>query len=137
MVVGSKAFFSSYDDFNPKDIDYLELVDKGDVFSNFMQAHCKEFCCFEYVKKPKDEMINDALNSNLGMNIGKFLVPEFINELGITIEDLYKLKPLLEKLDDKHKYEKIIYNSYIQNNDFYLTKEQLDNAYKIYKLYRQ
>ena len=38
MVVGSKAFFSSYDDFNPKDIDYLELVDKGDVFSNFMQV---------------------------------------------------------------------------------------------------
>lgn len=137
MIVGSKAFFSKYKDFNPKDTDYLSLVDSGDIFSNFMQAHCNGFCCFEYVRKPKDEMINDALESKLGMNIGKFLVPEFIKELGITIEDLKRLEPLLEHLDEKHEYERIIYLSYIENNDFYLTETQLDQAYKIYKLYRQ
>ena len=61
----------------------------------------------------------------------------FIKELGITIEDLKRLEPLLECLDEKHKYERIIYFSYIENNDFYLTETQLDQAYKIYKLYRQ
>ena len=82
-------------------------------------------------------MIKDALMSKSGMVIGKFLVLEFINELNMTIEDLKTLKPLIERLDEKHLYEKVIYDSYIQNNDFYLTQEQLDEAYKIYKLYRQ
>lgn len=137
MIVGSKAFFSSYADFKPKDTDYLQLVDKGDIFTNFLQAHCNGFCCFEYVKKSKEEMIKDALMSKSGMVVGKFLVLEFINELNMTIEDLKTLKPLIERLDEKHLYEKVIYDSYIQNNDFYLTQEQLDEAYKIYKLYRQ
>ena len=45
------------------------------------------------------------------MMIGKFLVPEFCNEIGMTLEDLFKLKPLCEKLDDKHKYEEDDKNS--------------------------
>lgn len=55
------------------------------------------------------------------MQLGKFLVPTFIEAIGFTIDDLKKLQPLLDNLDDKHKYEKVIYNTYIQNNDFTLT----------------
>lgn len=136
MIVGSKAFFSCYKDFKPKDTDYLQLIDTGDIFTNFLQMHADNFCCFEYVRKSKEEMIHDALESKLGMNIGKFLVKEFIDEIGLTISDLKLLKPLIDILDDKHKYEKIIYDAYIENNDFILTDKQRSNAYKIYKKYR-
>ena len=59
------------------------------------------------------------------MQLGKFLVPTFVEAIGFTIEDLKKLQPLADNLDDKRKYEKVIYDSYIQNNDFALTDEQL------------
>ena len=68
--------------------------------------------------------------------MGKFLVKEFIDETKLTIEHLKRLQPLVEKLDDKHLYEKIIYDSYIINNDFYLTDQQLHLAYKEYIKYR-
>lgn len=70
------------------------------------------------------------------MEIGKFLVPEFIHEFNLTINDLKRLYPLVIKLDDRHKYEEVIYNSYIENNDFNLTNEQIKEAYKIYLKYR-
>ena len=66
------------------------------------------------------------------MVIGKFLVPEFCNEIGFSIEDLPKLTPLIEKLDKKHKYEEIIFNSYLQNGDFILSEEQREKAYFSY-----
>jgi hypothetical protein len=55
--------------------------------------------------------------------IGKFLVPEFCERISFTIEDLQKLSPLTKILDDKHKYEKVIYDSYLENKDFVLTEE--------------
>ena len=67
------------------------------------------------------------------MVIGKFLVPEFCETIGFTVADLHKLEVLITKLDDKHKYEEIIFNSYIENGDFTLTKEQRDLAYQSYK----
>lgn len=70
------------------------------------------------------------------MQIGKFLVPEFVQEIGFTIEHLKKLKPLAEKLDGRHKYEKVIYDAYIENGAFKLTEEQRSKAYEQYKLAR-
>ena len=67
------------------------------------------------------------------MVIGKFLVPEFCETIGLLVEDLPQLKILITKLDDKHMYEKIIYDSYIENGSFTLTDEQRDRAYKSYK----
>lgn len=84
-----------------------------------------------------DEFISITLSNNTPMEIGKFLVPEFINEMNITIENLKQLEPLVSRLDDMHKYEKIIYDAYIENNDFYLTDEQLKDAYEIYIKYRR
>ena len=49
------------------------------------------------------------------MQIVKFLVPEFVQEIGFTIEHLKKLKPLAEKLEGRHKYAKVIYDAYIEN----------------------
>lgn len=67
------------------------------------------------------------------MQLGKFLIPTFIEAIGFTIEDLKKLQPLADNLDVKHKYEKVIYYSYIENGEFKLTDEQLQKAYLEYK----
>ena len=67
------------------------------------------------------------------MVVGKFLIPEFCAEIGLQIEDLPKLLPLVAKLDDNHLYEKIIFESYLKNGAFNLTKEQRLAAYKKYK----
>jgi len=83
--------------------------------------------------KSKEDYINWAAQSKLGMVIGKFLIPEVCAFIGFTIEDLPKLKVLVDRLDTKHKYEEIIYNSYLENNSFTLTEEQRNLAYKSYK----
>ena len=36
-------------------------------------------------------------------------------------------------MDDKHKYEKLIYDAYLKNNDFVLTDEQRIDAFNEYK----
>ena len=91
---------------------------------------------FFYRNLDKQGFIKDCLNSNLPMKAGKFLVPEFAKYLGLTIEDLKILKPVIANIDDKHEYEKVIYDSYIENNDFYLTEEQRLSAYTLYIKWR-
>ena len=81
---------------------------------------------------PIDELIDITLFRNFPMEIGKFLVPEFIKEFKLSIDDLKRLKPIIPKLDDKHKYEEVIYNAYLENNDFILTNEQREEAFRIY-----
>ena len=134
--VGSQAFFSQYPDFQPSDIDEVEFEDEPKLFKNFMQFRKKDNtrCLFIWRKMSADEFVEYTLNSKLPMELGKFLVPEVAEYLGFTIEHLKKLEPVVDRLDDKHKYEKIIYDSYISNNDFYLTQEQRDSAYKEYLL---
>ena len=82
----------------------------------------------------KDEFIKYSLKhcEKTPMAAGKFLVPEFARELGMDIDDLERLRPLSEKLDEKHLYEKVIYDAYIENGCWGLTDEQRIEAYRIY-----
>lgn len=133
ILIGSTYFFSEYDDFNSKDIDELEIIDTNE-FKQIRQITGKGKCLFQMKRhSSKEEYIDWALQSQLGMVLGKFLVPEFNAAIGLSMEDLKRLSPLIEKLDDKHKYEEIIFNSYIKNGNFTLTKEQRDLAYQSYK----
>jgi hypothetical protein len=70
------------------------------------------------------------------MIVGKFLVPEFCKAIGFTIMDLPRLYPLIQKLDEKHMYEAIIFDSYLQNGDFVLTDSQREKAYQSYQTSR-
>ena len=137
ILVGSGYFFNMYPDFNSKDVDTVQLIDTND-FENICQISGNGECLF-LVKKHtnKQTYIDWALKSKLGMVVGKFLVPEFCQEIDFTVDDLLKLKPLLEKLDDKHKYEEIIFNAYVENNSFTLTDEQRGLAYQSYKESRE
>ena len=133
ILMGSQYFFSCYDDFQSKDIDEIEIIDTNE-FSQVHQLSGQGRCLFQMKKhNSKQDYIDWALKSQVGMVIGKFLIPEFCKEIDFTIEDLLELAPLLERLDDRHKYEEIIYNSYLKNNSFTLTPDQRNGAYLSYK----
>ena len=136
MLVGSNVFFKDIEGFTSKDIDILEFVDDPTDFKNVRQFKFPNKCVFQWRKMPIDELIDMTVSRNFPMEIGKFLVPEFIKEFKLSIDDLKRLEPIIAKLDDKHKYEEVIYNSYIKNNAFYLTDKQLKNAYELYVKYR-
>ena len=136
MLVGSNAFFKDIEGFTSKDIDILEFVDNPTDFKNVRQFKFPHKCVFQWRKMPVNELIDITLFRNFPMEIGKFLVPEFIKEFKLSIDDLKRLEPIIAKLDDKHKYEEVIYNAYLENNDFVLTDEQRQKAYKMYNKYR-
>lgn len=136
MLVGSNVFFKDIEGFKSKDIDILELVDNPAGFKYQRQFRFKDKCVFQWKRMTPEEFIEVTLQNNTPMEIGKFLVPDFIEEIGITIDHLKQLSFLIERLDDHHKYEKVIYDSYIANNDFTLTDEQLNEAYNTYLKYR-
>ena len=132
-LIGSQYFFSCYSDFVSKDLDELEIGENAD-FSQVRQITGQGKCLFQLKKHlSKEGYINWALKSQIGMVVGKFLVPEFCEAIGLGVEDLPRLKVLIERLDDKHKYEEIIYNSYIENGSFTLTDNQRLDAYESYK----
>lgn len=137
ILMGSQYFFSCYHDFKSKDIDEIEIIETQD-FKYQRQLTGQGKCLFQLNKQPsKEDYINYALRSSVGMVIGKFLIPEFCELIGFTWEDLRQLSPLVDKLDPKHMYEKIIYDSYIENKSLTLTQEQRDKAYASYKLTRK
>lgn len=133
ILMGSTYFFSCYEDFIPGDLDEL-IVEDTNNFKYMSQLHGQGKCLFRLKKQPDaDTYINMALEDRLGMVVGKFLIPEACQALGVTIQDLPKLLPLIEKLDSKHEYEKIIYESYLENKAFFLTDSQRAKAYQSYR----
>lgn len=137
FVIGSKAFFSSFEDFVPKDEDILTICDEGlDKLDCFM-CRLKGKDYFFYKENTKDNYIESTISSCDNIKAGKFLVPDFANYIGLTIEDLKKLEICFNNIDEKHQYEKIIYDGYVENNGFFLTDEQLNKAYKSYKITRK
>ena len=134
--IGSSYFFKGYEDYKQKDSDELCIMDKFPEFiknTNVLNMKKDGDDVFFYRDMGKDEFLKETLESKTPMKVGKFLIPEFSEHLGVTIEDLKILESLFDSLDEKHSYEKIIYNSYLENGGFWLTKEQLDVAYSDYK----
>ena len=132
ILMGSNYFFSQYKDFKSTDIDKIDIINTSDFKDKrIIRGQGKDYIFLK--RKPKEQLIQDALNSNLAMVVGKFLIPEFNKQIGFTIEDLPKVQPLIDRLDDKHLYEKIIYDAYLENKEFILTQEQRDAAYASYK----
>lgn len=132
--IGSQVFFKDFPDYFSHDIDELCIMDRFPIKgTNVLNMKKDEKDVFFFRDMKKEEFIEDALKSLVPMRAGKFLIPDFAEYLGMTIEDLRKLDSLFSEMDEKHEYEKIIYESYIENNGFYLTSEQKNKAYKVYK----
>ena len=132
--MGSSYFFKDFEDYKQKDADELCIMDRF-PFPNTNVLNLKKDGkdVFFFRDMDKDGFINDTISSKVPMRVGKFLVREFAEHLGMTTDDLNRLDPLFQNLDDKHSYERIIYESYLKNGDFFLTDDQLREAYGEYK----
>lgn len=130
-LMGSRFFFHGMPGFTPHDTDFIEILDTNEFKTKrVIRGQGKDI--IQLRRKPKKLIIEDALKEKLALCVGKFLIPGFNKEIDFTIDDLPKLQPLIDRLDSKHKYEEIIYNSYIENGRFELTDEQLQKAYQSY-----
>ena len=134
--MGSTYFFEKYDDFHSKDYDDLCIMDNFIFKGNVMNMKIKGKDVFFFRNMPKQGYIDDLIESGVNMKAGKFLIPEFCEYIGFTIDDLKSIMHIFENMDEKHSYEKIIAESYIKNNRFYLYETQRKKAYKEYKKYR-
>ncbi len=136
--IGSKYFFKNMEGYTSKDNDILIIMDNW-VLSKTNTLNLKDEKnndIFFFKNLNKEEFINDTIKSRVTMRGGKFLIKEFNEYIGFTINDLKKLNNVFQKMDEKHLYEKYIYECYIINNKFELTDKQLNEAYRIYKKYR-
>ena len=135
-IVGSNAFFAGMDGFSPKDNDRLILVDDalecGLPITTHSEMRLKGNCYFFYKRLPKDEMIDNCIESKDPIVVGKFLVPSVARDLGLTIDDLRRLEDTVSSLDEAHRYEEVIFRAYLKNKDFTLTNEQREEAFRIY-----
>ena len=132
ILVGSNAFFKGIKEFHSKDKDYLILVDEPTDFKIRKEICLRGIDKFYYKKDIPQNMMQTTLSLNDPMLIGKFLVKEVAHEIGLSPQDILILEPLLEKLDEQHQYQKIIFKYIIENNSFELTDEQLKEAYQSY-----
>lgn len=136
ILVGSTYFFDGMDGFHSKDKDFVQLVDKPNGFQ-YVKQTSGSYCLFQWKRMSADEFVEYALAKGPAMQLGKFLVPEFVIEIDFTIAHLRRLKPLVDALDEKHAYERVIYNAYLENGGFRLTAEQREQAYEAYKQARE
>ena len=135
--MGSSYFFDRYDDYSDSNLQYdeLHIVDEF-IFPNRVCMNMKLFDgndIFIFKNTDKQEYINDVYESGVNMKVGKFLIPEFNKYINFTIDDLKSLQPIFDNMDKKHTYERVIFESYLKNGDFFLTDEQRREAYKEYK----
>ena len=133
--MGSSYFFDKFEDYKKKDGDEICIMDSfiRGAKSNVLNMKVKGKDVFFYRNMPKDEFIREIYDTGVYMKAGKFLIPEFNEFIGFTIEDLCHIYEFFEKMDAAHQYEKIIAEAYLNNNEFTLTDEQLKAAYEEYK----
>jgi hypothetical protein len=133
--VGSYVFFHKYEDYKSHDEDFIVFVNDPVSFKDsiVIQGQGKDYFYFRYTSK--DEFIENSIKQckSLPMVAGKFLVPEVVSYLDFTINDLKLFEEFFNNIDEKHKYEKIIYDAYIKNNDFIIDENDLKKAYELYK----
>lgn len=135
---GSLAFFSGIAGFKPGDIDWIVIRDNPKGMKTARHRSLKGVSVFEWRYMPADELINYVLDHpHPPMQVVMFLVPDVAAHIGLTVDMLPRLRPLIEGLDEKHEYAKIIWESYIHNGSFTLTDGQRMEAYHCYLQARQ
>ena len=131
--MGSSIFFASYPDYSSKDVDILAITDSPLFGKPMMNMKLNGEDVFFMGLEDKSVLIEKTLDSNVPMRVGKFLVPEFCEYIGFETSDYGKLNDMFGNLDEKHRYEIIIRDSYIENGGFFLTDEQRLRVYEEYK----
>lgn len=133
IIVGSYAFFKDMPGYSSKDIDKVVLEEQPEHYQYCCEFHFTGKCVFKWRKMSFNAMLRHTKDA---MQIGKFLVPEFAQAINMTFDDLKQLSPYISQLDDKHIYQRIIYEAYMHNGEMTLTDEQRQLAYEAYQLAR-
>ena len=136
ITIGSRAFFEGMEGFHPKDTDLLILQAKPSGYRYVKQIHMSGRCIYYWRLMAGVEYIDYALQKGPAMQVGKFLVPEFARVVGISVSDIQRLHPLIDRLDRAHHYERLIYESYVANGTFSLSTVQRSAAFAEYKKFR-
>lgn len=133
--IGSAVFFADkFDDYASKDVDELHVMDSWIPYdTNVLNMKRDDKDVFYFRDMTKDEFIEDTLKSDTAMRVGKFLVPEFCEYIGFTVDDFERLKQKFDELDERHTYERLIRDAYVANGAFALTDGQLKQIYDEYK----
>ena len=139
FLIGSKAIFSGYKDFENYTTDTDILIIDGDEnpeygfmtqdYDNDEDIH---YIIWKNLSKD-DLLLYHRYNCYEGTFIQKFLCPEYAEYFDLTIDELKSMSRLFNYMDDRHSYEKFVYDAYIENNGFYMTEEQKAAAYEEYK----
>ena len=132
IEVGSRAFFGGIADFASKDHDYVVLVDQPQGFNYRRECSLRGVDTFEYKRMSAADFVAKTLEYADALAVGEFLVKGFADAIGLTIEQLQQLQPLVEKLDEKHQYERIIFDAIISAGSWDLSDETLQAAYLSY-----
>lgn len=88
ILVGSTYFFGHLDGFVSKDKDYVELVDNPTDFHFRKESYHLEgeIDIFQYKRCGAEEFIHRTLQLRDALTVGKFLVKEFAEEIGLDIK---------------------------------------------------
>lgn len=140
IIIGSNPFFSCYSDYKSHDTDYIIFEDEPQNYRNFkiVRMYTKGTDCYYWRNMSKKEFLEYELKhiQEIPMAINALLVPEVCEYKSITLDDLKLFEFAFKKMDERHKYLEVIYQSYLENGSFTLTDEQRNEAYKLYKHYR-
>lgn len=133
FLTGSRLYFTGLDGFNPHDTDYILIVDDLNVFKKHTSNNCT--CYFIYRLSTVKNTVSYLIAKNSPLGCASLLQPEFANYIGLTIEKLSdnNLCKLFKQMPLKYQYLNFIYNSYIENNGFFITEEQRLKAFELYK----
>lgn len=138
FLCGAKYFFGDKTKLEFKDTDYIVITEHDytflnrDYFRMFGGKHEDLFC---YTPQTKEWHINQTIEDQKEYGplwVCRFIIPEFCNYIGFEVSDLPKLDEVFNKLGKKHEYAKMIYHYYVENGEFKLTDEQLNEAFKSY-----
>ena len=140
ILVGSSVFFNEIEGFQPKDRDYVILVEKPVGYDFVRQTSSGKECLFEWRRMLPAQFVEYSLHRGPAMQIGKFLVPEFVQEIGFTIEHLKKLKPLAEKLKGDttdRLFEALLRERYSRDQEIEVLRSRDSDAdsYRVYQDY--
>lgn len=136
--VGSSVFFGDMPGYEAHDVDYVCLLDRplvpGRQVMNMKRRTAGVLCdYFLMVDTAKEEMLRRTLEADEPLRAGKFLAPELATHLGMAVDDLRLLDTLFTRMDEKHRYEYVIYQAYLANGSWQLSESQRAEAWKAYR----
>jgi len=131
FLVGGRYFFGKLNGFPKKsDHDFCQFTNKKTYFNFYVQKKDKGNDSFVWYVP--NLMAYDYDNNPIAL--GKFLIPEILEYLKINFADVISIfENSIYKVKERHKYQIYIFECYKKNGDTYLTNEQLQMAFKIYK----